>query len=410
MSRLVYFIWAFVLITQTSLGQVFEYKAYIDTVPTNQFYKILLTPDILSRLNDNFSDIRLYDEQDNEVPYVLKKEQAIQYKTLFKEYKIINKSSSEKATILILQNPGKNKINNISLHIKNASVSKKVKLSGSSDAKSWYSIEDNYLLQSVYNNSSTSEVRMLDFPLSDYEYYKLELNDSLSAPLNIIRAGYYDTHTENGKYTAISQVTFRQKESRMNKQTLIEIMLDQPTFIDKLEVEVASPALYLRKATIYATLQEKGRKRRRKSTYKPVSFAELKSGADNTIFLSDFRSKNFHLIIDNEDNTPLQIKNIRPYQLNVYLIAELRKNTPYTLQFGNLSVGPPSYDLQFFTDKIPQQLPLVRVKKITHIPPGQETHKIFTNKNIIWIAISLVIAMLGYLSYQMLKVSGKQKM
>jgi hypothetical protein len=34
---------------------------------------------------------------------------------------------------------------------------------------------------------------------------------------------------------------------------------------------------------------------------------------------------------------------------------------------------------------------------------------IFTNKNIIWIAIILVIAILGYMSFQMMKEAGKQK-
>jgi hypothetical protein len=252
-----------------------------------------------------------------------------------------------------VHNNEKNKINNISLHIKNANVNKKVKLSGSSDSRSWYIIEDDYLLQSVYNNNTTSEVRLLDFPLSDYEYYKLEINDSLSAPLNIIKAGYYDTYTENGKYMLISKASFRQRDDTLPKQTFVGITLDQPTFIDKLEVEVAAPSLYFRQAIIYATIKEKGRKGREKLVYKSVSSAELKSGSSNTIYLSDFRAKNFHLVINNEDNPPLQIQNIKAYQLNVYLIAELRKGARYSLQFGNQAIGQPAYDLQYFTDKIP---------------------------------------------------------
>jgi uncharacterized membrane protein len=92
MSKMVYFTWCFVLFARSSVGQGFEFKVNIDTITANQFYKVLLPPAILSRLNDNFSDIRLYDGQGKEVPYVLKREQAVQHKTLFKEYKIISRT------------------------------------------------------------------------------------------------------------------------------------------------------------------------------------------------------------------------------------------------------------------------------------------------------------------------------
>lgn len=407
------FLVLFLLLVQVSAGQSFRHTATVAPVPENNFYKVLLPPGITNYLNRQLSDIRLYDANNQEVPYLLQKEKPVQIKKLFKPYEIISHIRRENAgTTLILRNPARTKINNLSLIIKNTNVRKPASLSGSNDAQNWYGIENHYLLHSLYNRSATTEVKMLDFPLSDYEYYKLDIVDSTSAPLHILSAGYYDTYQENGKYAALSTLVFKQTDSSAVKRTYLKFTAPVPVLLDKIDLEITSPALFQREATL---IEPQIYRRKRGKSYtieEPIGQFLLKSDQKNSLQLSGLPLKEFYLIIDNEDNPPLQVKAVTGYQLNRYLIASLQKEMVYQVRFGNEKVTAPAYDLSYFKEKIPADITVLMPQdiKITATKTTGKTRAgLFTNKNIIWAAILVVIAFLGYMSYQMLNETGTTK-
>jgi len=115
-------------------------------------------------------------------------------------------------------------------------------------------------------------------------------------------------------------------------------------------------------------------------------------------------------VIDNQDSPPLQIKHIRFYLLNTYLVASLQKGQAYYLQFGDAKTKAPAYDLSYFKDNIPPQLPVIAPGEINTLTSPDETQSatFFRNKNIIWAAIILVIGLLGFMTYQMLQETKKQ--
>jgi hypothetical protein len=87
----------------------------------------------------------------------------------------------------------------------------------------------------------------------------------------------------------------------------------------------------------------------------------------------------------------------------------LQKGQPYRIEFGNEEVAAPSYDLAFFKDTIPQQLPVIIPTGIKALAgPAKAPATVFTDKNIIWVAIILVIGLLGFMSYKMLQETGKK--
>jgi hypothetical protein len=400
------------LFTLASQAQTFRYRAAVEKAPQPGFYRIVLSPQVLGHLNESLSDIRLYDDQEQEVPYLLQREQPLSYHTLFKEYKVVSKEIKPKVgTRLVLQNATKSRINNLSLQIKNANVSKKAKLSGSNDAQSWYVIEDDYRLEAIDNRQETAEVKMLHFPLSDYEYYLLEINDSLSAPLNILRAGYYDTYAENGKYISIPGLSMEKKDSSATRQTYVRVQLSDTGRIDKITVRIGAPAYYRRWAQLGQWVEKRSRKGRKQRSFEAFSSLELRSDGENAFYPSGFKARDFYLIIDNEDNRPLSIEQIEAQQLNTYLIGQLEANRNYHLAFSNEQVGLPSYDLRYYQDKIPTNLTALNVQLPVSISSavGASSTTLFTNRHIIWLAIGLVLVVLSYMSFQMLKEVGKNK-
>src|SRR4051812_39782229 len=99
-----------ILLAQTSLGQPFRCRADVEPVAQSGFCRITLSPQVLGHLNEQLSDIRLYDDHQQEVPYLLKREKPVQYNTLFREYEVLSKVITPKVgTSLVLRNAAKSR-------------------------------------------------------------------------------------------------------------------------------------------------------------------------------------------------------------------------------------------------------------------------------------------------------------
>ena len=64
--------------------------------------------------------------------------------------KVVSKTMTPRGTTtLVLRNAAKSRINSLGLVIKNTNVTKTARLSGSNDAKTWYGIVDDFVLEPV---------------------------------------------------------------------------------------------------------------------------------------------------------------------------------------------------------------------------------------------------------------------
>ena len=168
-------------------------------------------------------------------------------------------------------------------------------------------------------------------------------------------------------YTAIPVHGFTQTDSAAMKQTYINLRFAPPAYPEKLELKIASPDLYLRKGQVILGKPIVTHRKKRK-LYKPQSmrkFFTISSTEPATIELPRQQVEELTLIIENEDNQPLMIAGIKALQLNHYLVANLQANEDYTLRFGNEAATTPEYDLQFFRDSIPDDLPVLAVTNIS---------------------------------------------
>jgi hypothetical protein len=227
-----------------------------------------------------------------------------------------------------------------------------------------------------------------------------------------LSAGYYDNFSEDGKYTALPPVKFTLTDSSTLKQTFISFKTQAPVHADKVTFSIGGPRYYRREATLYqAQFRSKKRRRKPQKVYEPVAHFQLQSDKENAILLPGFKSDDFYLVIHNQDNPPLQIRQVQFYLLNTYLVAALQKEHPYRLAFGNEEIPPPSYDLTYFKDSLSANLPVITPVNFKSIVPATASNPatIFTDKNIIWVAVVLVIGLLGFMSYRMLQETSRGK-
>jgi hypothetical protein len=384
-------------------GQNFGFKADLEKASDNGFIRIELTPEITSKLNNQFTDIRLYDSQNQEIPTLLHQEKPYTEKELFVPYKIIEKQHFSQLgySRLVIHNPNKKAIDNLILRVKNADVKKQLKLNASYDNKTWYVLKDNYSYNSITNNDSTSEIRVLNFPLSDYEYYELLIDDYFDKPINITQAGFYNRQIEQGSYSAVN-CDFVCLDTL--KQTLISIPMNGQ-YVDKISFLINAPTYYYRQAEFFTYRTETYKNKTTRYEHK-LFRCKLISNSSNTFQLNSEKMDTLWVRILNQDNQALKIDAIHVYQLKKYLIADLNSKKSYHLAFGDKKAVKANYDLEYFTDSIPANLEILSPQAPVALSKKNQTIKSdnFSLSNCwLWISIVIIALLLAYMSVKMVK-------
>lgn len=304
------------------LGQSFTGEASLPAVNEDGFYRIFISPEASVYLNRKFTNIRIYDGQEKEVPFLFEEERSDHYAEEFKEYEILEKKQHEGCcTSLMLHNPDQKLLSNINLIIKNADVTKEAILLGSDDKQHWFALKQRFVLYPTTNISGTSEIKILDFPLSNYSYYSLRIDDSTSAPLNILKAGYVEVRRANGMYTDVPLQKIVKTDSAKQKKTYLHFQFDTLRIIDKLELSMKGSPYYLRKAMLYEHKKNTLKREGKEGYYNLLREVELSSKHPTTIELPGIKVRDIFLVIENEDNPLLEVDFIKAFQLNRYLTA-----------------------------------------------------------------------------------------
>lgn len=396
----------------SAVAQQFKVEATLPATDADGFYRILITPEAAAYPNQTFSNVRLYDAQQKEVPYIVEQEQPVYQEQQFREYTIVEKKQEPGCcTTLILENPDKAAINNINLLIRNAEVVKEATLSGSDDQKSWFVIREKFTLQSINNPDEAASMKAVRFPLSNYTYYQLRINDSAQAPLNIIKAGYYSALTSEGVYTLVAPRSVATSDSIKQKKTYIHVLFDTLRLLDKVELSLTGTPYFMRQVDVYER-QSRNTKKGVKDYYNFVTSFGISSAGAAIVYLPRVKSRELMFVVNNQDNPSLTVSSLKVHQLNRYLVAWLKKGEKYTLRFGNEQMAEPLYDLAFFKDSLSYQPTVLKVQNVQTIQEAnkeEESSTFFTDKRVIWGAIILVIGILGFMSVRLIRETNRQK-
>lgn len=392
------------LLSLPVFAQEFKATGKLDAVGADGFYKVFLSPAEAVYLSGNLTNARILDSKKTEVPYLLVEESPIYLQELFKEYEIQSqKRTPGVSTVIRLHNREQTAINNISLLLKNAEAQKTANLTGSDDGKQWFAVRENFAFYPANNASSVSEVRAIEFPLTNYKYYQLTISDSTSAPLNILKAGYYDKSVTLGLFSAIpGSVSI--STNTQQKRTNITLRFKKEQIIDKLELSMKGTTFFQRSGVVTVERVRKIKNREERYMDHLESFI-TRSGQTSVITFTGLKSNNLTLSIENGDNPALSINEIKAYQLNRYLIAWLTKGESYKIGFKGKDVVAPSYDLEYFKDSIPSNAQVLKINDLQSIEEktASDSPTLFTSKTIIWVAIGAVIILLGFMSLKMVK-------
>jgi hypothetical protein len=334
-------------------------------------HKIVLPTIIRSMSNEDLSDFRIIDSKGNEVPYFMTESTHFLSNSNFKTYKVVSQSEiSKKQSILIFENPEKT-INEVTLTIANYEGEKTFTLSGSNDQKQWFGISNNNYLTDLNTSDATTVLKTISFPLNNYKYIKIILDDKKSLPIRIINVGYFNSKAIENFFSLLKYHSKTTTELKSEKKTLIHFEFDYATNIEQIKFQISNPKLYQRNASIY-----KNETRKVKNKMEPfqnyLSNFTLRSDSKNSFTLSGIKEKDFYIEIYNQDNQPLTIDDVQFFQQPITIISDLKATENYTIKTGNKDLTKPVYDIENFKNSISTNLPITTIYEVQVVQKSVE--------------------------------------
>lgn len=405
MKKLVIFLFLSCCIAKTRADN-FAFKSKIDSVSQTGYYKILVSPDIISVSKSDYSDIRIFDSGNNEIPYILSQEESATGRTGFRAYNIIENSYLPKQAItrIVVGNSARNSISRLVLIVRNTAVEKEITLKGSDDQRNWYIIARSFPEVTWSATDETTQTMTLDFPKSNYRFFEITMNDKKKDPLQVMKIGFYDSEIAKGVYSQIPYPVIKQSDSTNTKESYLSVRFNRPYEISKLVLHFDGPEFYFRNCLVghYVTVNNK-------SVFEEIGHFIISSGNQPVWEFNKVKTDGLIIIVQNSDNAPLQLRSAKAFQLNKYLIAKLKAGETYYLFAGRKNLMAPDYDLKYFADSIPTSIATVKTRGLTKIDQQAQTKKTpFFNQTLLWMVLVVVILLLAWLSVKLTKEMARR--
>lgn len=421
MKRFLTTIFVFVFLPISPWAQHFSNKAKVNSVTGNAFYRIKINSNIVAFCNNQLQDLRLFDNDGKEVPYLLNKEHLHEQHTTFNTYSF-NQTKEGNKDIIIIENRNKDSIGQFLFEMKNADASRLIRISGSDNKDNWFVVRDSFYFESYGGNNSTMVQKTLQFPKTDYAFYKIEIrNNKNESPLNIVRIGNNNNATIPAIFQRVNGLSYTIIDS--NKSTFIHFKIKPGNKIDRLAFTIDAPEMFLRSVIIkkfvaadyYSGNSGSAAISKKLRDYEPVTMnAELSSTYVNNIdcsqLLGNEKCDSFIIQVINKDDAPLHLKSIEGYQLGTTITAKLEKDKTYFLYFGDSLLTAPSYDLVYFNKNIPVDIKSIDVQEVQlKEQKDKDEYNGDADKWIVWIGLGLAGITILLLTINMMKKMNRNE-
>ncbi|MCF6241355.1 MAG: hypothetical protein L3J74_08435 [Bacteroidales bacterium] len=402
MNKIIFTILLFNLLS-IAFAQDFKLEAKLEKIDESGFYKIKLSPELISAMENFPADIRIFDEENNEIPYIFKNyEDSKLAETLkYRKFQYSKIKTSNKHKVISIVN-NKNKIfSRFYILYKNGQNAYNLKLYGGNEKNKLKEIATT--AKTLRYNNLGEILELIDFQPCKYKYYRIQIDKYSTKYPQISKFGYIESTIPGKAYLKLENPDITQNDIKDKKISRIKISYDSPQSIDMININISNIDFYYRNTRIQIK-DSAVHKKKKNYYYRTLKSFKLNSDCMPIVLLNNFRAKTFYLEIENKDNTALRVDSIECYQKKYYLITKLEKDKKYFLRVGNAQTQKPEYDLQYFTDKIPKHLKVAEITGISQINylKNVENKGFQPDKKIIWIVIILIAGILLYITLRML--------
>jgi len=417
------FLLLFVFLSNFIFAQNFLYKREIKGVKTSkqtEWYKINLPFEVIEKTNTDFSDIRIFGVSDSdtlETPFLTRKIMQNSENEQV-DFKIINEARKGNDYFFTLEKEQNKEesINLIKLNFQNTNFDWRVKLEASQNQNEWFEVLNDYRIVSIQNEFTDYKFTNLVFPNSKYKYYKISISEKSIKP-QLSSATVFQQKTTAGNFEDIKIISQNVEVDKAKKQTIIDIKLAHFVPINFISLEVKNDFDYYRniqfRYLLDSTKTEKGMIYNFVTLHTATLSSLEKQNQISSFFInsnsgSNTKSNHYQIIIDNQDNQPLDIGKIeiKSYINQLFTrVSPTDKNATYFLMYGNESLQKPNYDIIRFESTIPTDLISLELDSEQKIPQKEvkQTKPIFENSLWLWGLMIVIILVLTVFTFKMMK-------
>jgi len=417
----------------------FQYAAQLKgPVKSNVLYKVHLTGEVLQSCLPGCNDLRVFDHDNREIPYVIIENRMTAEKSTVYPLEITGYDDNPKASVITVKMPEKYEpIGVMTLDTQDRDFRKKVFLYGSSDMKNWKLLTEDI----IYDFTSQVSLRKIgiNFYKSDYRYYRLRLVDNErrdggrekislkydgldfsidSGKVKKINIGRItgSTPVEKDVRTVYDYESIAALSSRLDRDRNTEIIIETRLPFDRLFLDVANPYFY-RKVTVYYSDTGK------KDSYQfllqqPVYRFQISSIRETKDLIGGTTSwhRFYKIVIENNNNPPLDIRDIRLswVQRNLFFVG-LKAAEYYPLHMGSMAAERPVYDLSKFIHQdnwfreASERLEAAAVQKnAAYRPSATKDRKSRVEKTFLTVVVIVLVIGMGFWLYSLLKKTGSR--
>lgn len=384
----------------------FKYQRSLDRV-TDSWHKIQIPNEAYSKLNSDFSDVRILGVMTNgdtiEAPYILKVlDDTYDNHTI--GFNLINEVSKSNTYYYTFEIADDQFVNSVELKFNRSNFDWWVNLEGSQNQQEWFNIIDKSRIVGIENRNTSYSYTKIEFGDVKYKYLRLIIPSSIKPQFTeafinkkVIKKGTYNSPVIN---------TFQVIDNDNINQTEILVSLKEMLPISFINLAVSDSIDYYRPITVqYATDSIKN-KNGWQYLYKTLFTSTLSSLNKQGHVFPNRVIKHLKIIVKNGNNEPLDYRGIKLHGNTHELIARFDKPANYYLVYGNKRAYVPNYDITRFENNIPNNNKILIVGNEILIKDQKQKEKqepFFKNSLWLWAIMIIIIFILGWFAVKMLK-------
>ena len=398
----------FILITTHSFSQLkdYNYKAEINNVK-DTWHVLKLPQESFALMKCNYAAIRIYglSETDTiEIPYII---ETLADKQIYTKVPVtvVNRAKTEKGIYFTLQNEGSGNINEIELNFEEENFDWIAKVEGSNNNDEWFTISEKERLVALKRDDVDFKATTIKFPLVNYKFIRIHLQGTQEA--NLTEALIFEKEVIKGEEEFFKTRSQKIAQEKNTKRTIVSVYLKDSVPVSKIMIPVDSEMDYYRRVHLKTVKDSIVIENRIRYNYESLGTYEISSYKENEIYIENVCVDNLIFEIENMDNHPLPIGEIKvsgnPVELKARFPAE---KLQYILAIGNYRAHTPQYDIAGFKNNIPESPAILTVGDFNDIEKEKKeknTPVLPFPKYVLWIILVAVIVILGFFTSKMLK-------
>lgn len=381
---------------------LYPYKRKISGI-TGTWHKAVLPDEVISKASRNLSDIRIYGAANGdtiEAPYILNVASEKMTATQIPA-RIINRSKNGNGYFFTIEIPDPSVFNQVSLHFKPDNFDWNLKVEGSHDRTSWFTVAENYRVVAIKNDRTEFQFTDVVLPDMDYPYIRIEIPSDADPQLNGAKV-FRSVKTE-GIYKDQTVASYQVEHA--DKKSIIMINLPAVVSVSAVKINIVDLVDYYRPASISWLSDSVKTHNGWKYRFNSATRIVLSSLGQNEFKFENILTNRLKITVENFDSQPLHFGMPVIKGAVHEITARFTDNAEYYLVYGNPAARRPSYDIAYLTGSIPDKIAGMVLGEEEKIEIEEKSVKtpLFQNKVFLWAIIIAFVIGLSWFSIQMIR-------